>query len=149
MAGTPDRRVLDSGIEVKPLYRAADAPRPQLALLEFGERDQVAARELVPARAGHGGGSEHHHAGDEEARATLLDAEELVASVALASASSVVRAAGELGAGVTAKDLILATIGQMGVEGAVGHVVEYAGAAVSTSRSKNTPLGACAGNDSL
>jgi 3-isopropylmalate/(R)-2-methylmalate dehydratase large subunit len=34
---------------------------------------------------------------------------------------------GELGFGVTAKDLILATIGQMGVEGAVGHVVEYAG----------------------
>ena len=26
MASTPDRRVLDSGIEVKPLYRAADAP---------------------------------------------------------------------------------------------------------------------------
>jgi 3-isopropylmalate/(R)-2-methylmalate dehydratase large subunit len=35
--------------------------------------------------------------------------------------------AGELGHGVTAKDLILATIGQMGVDGAVGHVVEYAG----------------------
>jgi 3-isopropylmalate/(R)-2-methylmalate dehydratase large subunit len=37
---------------------------------------------------------------------------------------------GELGFGVTAKDLILATIGQMGVGGAVGHVVEYAGAAI-------------------
>ncbi len=37
---------------------------------------------------------------------------------------------GELGFGVTAKDLILATIGQMGVAGAVGHVVEYAGAAI-------------------
>ena len=35
---------------------------------------------------------------------------------------------GELGFGVTAKDLILATIGQMGVDGAAGHVVEYAGA---------------------
>src|SRR5437868_12550688 len=34
---------------------------------------------------------------------------------------------GELGFGVTAKDLILYTIGQMGVAGAVGHVVEYAG----------------------
>ena len=34
---------------------------------------------------------------------------------------------GELGYGVTAKDLILATIGQMGVDGAAGHVVEYAG----------------------
>jgi 3-isopropylmalate/(R)-2-methylmalate dehydratase large subunit len=37
---------------------------------------------------------------------------------------------GELGFGVTAKDLILGTIGQMGTDGAVGHVVEYAGPAV-------------------
>jgi 3-isopropylmalate/(R)-2-methylmalate dehydratase large subunit len=37
---------------------------------------------------------------------------------------------GELGYGVTAKDLILATIGQMGVDGAAGHVVEYAGPAI-------------------
>ena len=37
---------------------------------------------------------------------------------------------GELGFGVTAKDLILATIGQMGVAGAVGHVVEFAGPAI-------------------
>ena len=35
--------------------------------------------------------------------------------------------AGELGFGVTAKDLILGTIGQMGTGGAAGHVVEYAG----------------------
>jgi 3-isopropylmalate/(R)-2-methylmalate dehydratase large subunit len=34
---------------------------------------------------------------------------------------------GDLGFGVTAKDLILATIGQMGVDGAAGHVVEFAG----------------------
>jgi 3-isopropylmalate/(R)-2-methylmalate dehydratase large subunit len=34
---------------------------------------------------------------------------------------------GELGRGVTAKDLILATIGQMGTNGAAGHAVEYAG----------------------
>src|SRR4051812_4906441 len=34
---------------------------------------------------------------------------------------------GELGFGVTAKDLILGTIGQMGVDGAAGHVVEFAG----------------------
>jgi 3-isopropylmalate/(R)-2-methylmalate dehydratase large subunit len=37
---------------------------------------------------------------------------------------------GELGFGVTAKDLILATIGQIGVAGAVGHVVEYSGEAI-------------------
>src|SRR3954451_22857960 len=37
---------------------------------------------------------------------------------------------GELGAGVTPKDLILGTIGQMGVDGAVGHVVEFAGPAI-------------------
>jgi len=41
-----------------------------------------------------------------------------------------IRYDGELGFGVTAKDLILATIGQMGVAGAVGHVVEYAGPAI-------------------
>jgi 3-isopropylmalate/(R)-2-methylmalate dehydratase large subunit len=41
-----------------------------------------------------------------------------------------IRYEGSLGFGVTAKDLILATIGQMGVDGAVGHVVEYAGAPI-------------------
>jgi 3-isopropylmalate/(R)-2-methylmalate dehydratase large subunit len=41
-----------------------------------------------------------------------------------------IRHEGSLGFGVTAKDLILATIGQMGVDGAVGHVVEYAGPAI-------------------
>jgi 3-isopropylmalate/(R)-2-methylmalate dehydratase large subunit len=39
---------------------------------------------------------------------------------------------GTLGFGVTAKDLILATIGQIGVDGAVEHVVEYAGPAIET-----------------
>jgi len=34
---------------------------------------------------------------------------------------------GELGFGVTAKDLILATLGELGVGGLTGHVVEYAG----------------------
>jgi 3-isopropylmalate/(R)-2-methylmalate dehydratase large subunit len=34
---------------------------------------------------------------------------------------------GTLGNGVSAKDLILATIGQMGTNGAAGHAVEYAG----------------------
>ena len=38
-----------------------------------------------------------------------------------------IRYEGRLGFGVTAKDLILATIGQIGVDGAVGHVVEYSG----------------------
>src|SRR6184192_3331317 len=38
-----------------------------------------------------------------------------------------VRYRSELGYGVTPKDLILATIGQMGVSGGVGHVIEYAG----------------------
>jgi 3-isopropylmalate/(R)-2-methylmalate dehydratase large subunit len=38
-----------------------------------------------------------------------------------------IRYEGELGFGVSAKDLILGTIGQMGVGGATGHVVEYAG----------------------
>jgi 3-isopropylmalate/(R)-2-methylmalate dehydratase large subunit len=37
---------------------------------------------------------------------------------------------GELGFGVTPKDLILGTIGQMGTNGAAGHVVEYAGTAI-------------------
>jgi 3-isopropylmalate/(R)-2-methylmalate dehydratase large subunit len=43
-----------------------------------------------------------------------------------------IRYDGELGFGVTAKDLILATIGQIGVAGAVGHVVEYAGPAIQS-----------------
>jgi len=41
-----------------------------------------------------------------------------------------IRYEGEPGFGVTAKDLILATIGQMGVSGATGHVVEFAGPAI-------------------
>jgi 3-isopropylmalate/(R)-2-methylmalate dehydratase large subunit len=38
-----------------------------------------------------------------------------------------IRYQGELGYGVTAKDLILGTIGRIGVDGGVGHVIEYAG----------------------
>jgi 3-isopropylmalate/(R)-2-methylmalate dehydratase large subunit len=41
-----------------------------------------------------------------------------------------IRYEGALGFGVTAKDLILATIGQIGVAGAVGHAVEYSGPAI-------------------
>jgi 3-isopropylmalate/(R)-2-methylmalate dehydratase large subunit len=44
--------------------------------------------------------------------------------------SMVIRYEGELGPGVTAKDLILGTIGRMGVDGGVGHVIEYAGPAI-------------------
>ncbi|WP_027007263.1 3-isopropylmalate dehydratase large subunit [Conexibacter woesei] len=39
---------------------------------------------------------------------------------------------GELGKGVTPKDMILATIGQMGVNGATGHVVEFAGGPIES-----------------
>jgi len=41
-----------------------------------------------------------------------------------------IRYAGELGFGVSAKDLILGTLGQLGVGGMTGHVVEYAGPAI-------------------
>jgi 3-isopropylmalate/(R)-2-methylmalate dehydratase large subunit len=41
-----------------------------------------------------------------------------------------IRYEGELGYGVTAKDLILGTIGRIGVDGGVGHVIEYAGPAI-------------------
>ncbi len=41
-----------------------------------------------------------------------------------------VRYDGALGFGVTAKDLILATLGELGVGGMTGHVVEYAGPAI-------------------
>ncbi len=39
---------------------------------------------------------------------------------------------GELGEGVTPKDLILATIGRLGTGGMVGHAVEYAGPAIES-----------------
>jgi len=41
-----------------------------------------------------------------------------------------VRIDGSPGFGVTAKDLILGVIGQIGVDGAVGHVIEYTGQAI-------------------
>jgi 3-isopropylmalate/(R)-2-methylmalate dehydratase large subunit len=44
--------------------------------------------------------------------------------------SMLIRYEGALGNGVTAKDLILGTIGQMGTSGATGHVVEFAGPAI-------------------
>jgi 3-isopropylmalate/(R)-2-methylmalate dehydratase large subunit len=44
---------------------------------------------------------------------------------------------GELGSGVTAKDLILATIGQLGVGGMRGYAVEYAGDAIRVLSMEN------------
>jgi 3-isopropylmalate/(R)-2-methylmalate dehydratase large subunit len=41
-----------------------------------------------------------------------------------------IRYEGKLGHGVTAKDLILGTIGRIGVSGGAGHVIEYAGPAI-------------------
>jgi 3-isopropylmalate/(R)-2-methylmalate dehydratase large subunit len=41
-----------------------------------------------------------------------------------------IRFAGALPPGVTAKDMVLAAIGEIGVDGGVGHVVEYAGPAI-------------------
>ena len=38
---------------------------------------------------------------------------------------------GEIGAGVSAKDIILATIGQIGAAGAAGHAVEFAGETIT------------------
>jgi 3-isopropylmalate/(R)-2-methylmalate dehydratase large subunit len=38
-----------------------------------------------------------------------------------------IRFVGDLPANVTAKDIVLAAIGQLGVDGGVGHVIEYAG----------------------
>ncbi len=43
-----------------------------------------------------------------------------------------IRYEGALGFGVSAKDLILGTIGQIGVGGASGHVVEYVGPAIAS-----------------
>src|SRR5581483_9176855 len=41
-----------------------------------------------------------------------------------------IRFDGDLPFGLTAKDLVLGAIGQIGVSGGVGHVVEYAGPAI-------------------
>ena len=46
--------------------------------------------------------------------------------------SMLIRYSGELGFGVTAKDLVLGTIGQIGTAGGVGHVIEYAGAPIES-----------------
>jgi 3-isopropylmalate/(R)-2-methylmalate dehydratase large subunit len=41
-----------------------------------------------------------------------------------------IEAAGELGAGVSAKDLVLHIIGQIGTAAGTGHTVEFAGEAI-------------------
>jgi len=46
------------------------------------------------------------------------------------SRTLVIDVSGQLQAGVTAKDLILAIIGQIGVDGGTGHVIEFRGAAI-------------------
>src|SRR5437660_11637386 len=46
------------------------------------------------------------------------------------SESMLVRFSGMTGPGITAKDLILALITQIGTDGAAGHVIEYAGEAI-------------------
>ncbi|MBK1648535.1 3-isopropylmalate dehydratase large subunit [Rhabdochromatium marinum] len=46
------------------------------------------------------------------------------------SKSMLVRVDGVLGAGVTAKDIVLAIIGEIGTAGGTGHVIEYAGDAI-------------------
>jgi 3-isopropylmalate/(R)-2-methylmalate dehydratase large subunit len=61
------------------------------------------------------------------------EVEHVLATQCLASKrprSMRIRYEGELGFGVGAKDLILGTIGEVGVAGASGHVVEYAGKAI-------------------
>src|SRR3546814_12873935 len=51
-----------------------------------------------------------------------------------------VRVNGQLGPGVTAKDIALAIIGHLGTAGATGYVIEYAGDAI-TSRSEERRVG--------
>ena len=47
------------------------------------------------------------------------------------SKNMLVKVSGDLGFGVTAKDLVLAIIAKIGTAGATGHVIEYAGSAIS------------------
>ncbi len=47
------------------------------------------------------------------------------------SKSMLVKVDGELGSGVTAKDITLAVIGKLGTAGGTGYVIEFAGDAIS------------------
>jgi 3-isopropylmalate/(R)-2-methylmalate dehydratase large subunit len=44
--------------------------------------------------------------------------------------SMLVKVEGDLGAGVTAKDVVLALIGRIGTAGGTGHAIEFAGSAI-------------------
>jgi 3-isopropylmalate/(R)-2-methylmalate dehydratase large subunit len=48
------------------------------------------------------------------------------------SKSMLVKVSGELGSGVTAKDITLAVIGELGTAGGTGYVIEFAGDAISS-----------------
>jgi 3-isopropylmalate/(R)-2-methylmalate dehydratase large subunit len=62
------------------------------------------------------------------------EAEHVLATQTLVQKPSrtlLIRVDGRLGTGVTAKDIILAIIGRIGTAGATGHVIEYAGEAIT------------------
>ena len=50
--------------------------------------------------------------------------------IQLPAKNMLIKVEGELGFGITAKDLILGIIGRIGTAGGTGHVIEYAGAAI-------------------
>ncbi|WMW79128.1 3-isopropylmalate dehydratase large subunit [Undibacterium cyanobacteriorum] len=51
--------------------------------------------------------------------------------IAKKSKSMLIRVDGQVGAGVTAKDIVLAIIGKIGTAGGTGYAIEFAGAAIS------------------
>ena len=57
--------------------------------------------------------------------------------------SMLIRLEGKLAAHVTAKDMALRIIAELGVAGARGHVAEYAGAAEMTSQTVRETPGPC------
>ena len=97
---------------------------PELGRHAAGHDDRLRRQPHRDARRVRRAGLRDRH---ERGRARARDA---VPGAAQAASSMRIRYEGELGFGVTAKDLILATIGQIGVAGGVGHVVEYAGPAI-------------------
>ena len=127
---TLERNCEEFGI---PLYslglgQAGDRPRdrPRARRDAAGHDDRLRRLAHRHPRRVRGAGVRDRH---ERGRARARDTQCLVQSK---PRSMLIRYDGELGFGVTAKDLILATIGQMGVDGAAGHVVEYAGPAIES-----------------